>query len=54
MLTILLIFNFKERIIGQARDDGKKDVQIMVPLKYLTNFWRTSEIPFISCEINLT
>ena len=25
----------------------------MVPLKYLSNFWRTLEIPFINCEINL-
>ena len=25
----------------------------MVPLKYLTNFWRTIEMPLINCEINL-
>ena len=25
----------------------------MVPLKYLSNFWRTFEIPLINCEINL-
>ena len=25
----------------------------MVPLKYLSNFWRTLEIPLINCEINL-
>ena len=25
----------------------------MVPLKYLINFWRTLEMPLISCEINL-
>ena len=25
----------------------------MVPLKYLSNFWRTLEMPLISCEINL-
>ena len=25
----------------------------MVPLKYLTNFWRTLEILLINCEINL-
>ena len=25
----------------------------MIPLKYLSNFWRTLEIPLISCEINL-
>ena len=26
----------------------------MVPLKYLSNFWRTLEIPIINCEINLS
>ena len=25
----------------------------MVPLKYSSNFWRTLEMPFITCEINL-
>ena len=25
----------------------------MVQLKYLSNFWRTLEIPLISCEVNL-
>ena len=25
----------------------------MVPLKYLSNFWRTLEMPLINCEIEL-
>ena len=25
----------------------------MVPLKYLSSFWRTFEMPLINCEINL-
>ena len=25
----------------------------MVPLKYLSNFWRALEMPLINCEINL-
>ena len=25
----------------------------MVPLKYLTNFWRTLAMPLINCEIEL-
>ena len=25
----------------------------MVPLKYLSNFWRTLEIPLMNCEISL-
>ena len=46
-------FNFKEKITGQTGDDGTKDVEIMVPLKYLSNFWRTLEMPLINCEVNL-
>ena len=38
---------------GQTVDDGTKNVEIMVPLKYLSNFWRTLEMPLINCEINL-
>ena len=25
----------------------------MVPLKYLSNFWRTLKMPLIDCEVNL-
>ena len=25
----------------------------MVPLKYLSNFWRTLKMPLINCEVNL-
>ena len=46
-------FNFKVKIAGQTGDDGTKNVEIMIPLKYLSNFWRTSEISFINCEISL-
>ena len=30
-----------------------KDVKIAVPLKYLSNFWRSLEIPLINCKIHL-
>ena len=46
-------FNFKVKFTGQTGDDGTKDVEIMVPLKYLSNFWRTLEMPLINCEVNL-
>ena len=45
--------NFKAKITSQTGDDGTKDVEIMVPLKYLSNFWRTLEMPLINCEVNL-
>ena len=46
-------FKYKAKITGQTGDDGTKDVEIMVPLKYLSNFWRTLEMPLINCEVNL-
>ena len=46
-------FKFKTKIVGRIGNNGTKDVKIMVPLKYLTNFWRTLEILLINCEINL-
>ena len=32
---------------------NEKNVEIMVPLKYLSNFWRILEMPLINCEVNL-
>ena len=46
-------FNFKTKITGQTGDDGTKEVKIMVPLNYLSNFRRTFEMPLINCEVNL-
>ena len=46
-------FNFKAKITGQTGNDETKDVEIIVPLKYLSNFWRTLEMPLINCEVNL-
>ena len=41
-------FNFKTKMTGQTGDNGTKNVEIMVPLKYLSNFWRTLEMPLIN------
>ena len=46
-------FKFKAKITGKTGDDGTKDVEIMVLLKYLSNFWRTLEMPLINCKVNL-
>ena len=47
-------FESKVEITGNTPADGNtKDVEIIVPLKYLSNFWRTLEMPLINCEVNL-
>ena len=34
-------FKFKQKIIGQTGNAGTKDVELMVPLKYLINLENT-------------
>ena len=47
-------FKSKIKIIRKTPNDGnEKDVEVMVPLKYLSIFWRTLEMPLIKCEATL-
>ena len=36
-----------------VNENGKKEIELAMPLKYLGNFWRVLNIPLISCEISL-
>ena len=47
-------FKHKVKITEKIPADGNtKDVEIIVPLKYLSNFWRTLEMPLINFEVSL-
>ena len=46
-------FNFKTKITGQSDNDRTINVEIMLLLKYLSNFWRTLEMSLINCEVEL-
>ena len=47
-------FKSKVKITGNIPAAGNtKDVEIIVPLKYLSNFWRTLEMPLINSKVNL-
>ena len=47
-------FKSKVKITGKTPDDeNAKNIEITEPLKYLSSFWRTLEMPLISCEVNL-
>ena len=47
-------FKIKQKITGLIGDNDIENVEIMVPLKYLNNFWwRILEMYLINCEINL-
>ena len=52
-------FNFKTKITGHTGDGnnatiaGRVDIEIIVPLKNLRNFWKTLEMSLINCEVEL-
>ena len=46
---------YKTSITGKTSNDRNTiEVEFSVPLKHLGNFWRTSDIPVINCEVSLT
>ena len=49
----IALFKSKQKITGETGDNAAKDVKLMVPLIYLSNFWRTLEIPLINWKVNL-
>ena len=47
-------FNSKAKVTSQTDNDEEIDnVEIMVPLNNLSNFWKTLEMPLINCEVIL-
>ena len=53
-LVIIPLLNLNKKLTGLTGNDGTKAVQIIAPLEYLSNFWRTLEIPLTNCETNFT
>ena len=41
------------REVLDANKEDTKKVEIAVPLKHLSNFWKTQDIPLINCEVSL-
>ena len=52
-------FKCKAALLGKTADavnntnSSVKDAKIVVPLKYLSNFWRSLEMPLINCKVYL-
>ena len=49
-------FKYKSSFFKTLEDDDNglfKNVKITVPLKYLSNIWRSLEMPLINCKIHL-
>ena len=48
-------FKYKANLIGNTEaNETKNIVKIAVPLKYLSNFWRSLEMPLINCKVELS
>ena len=48
-------FKYKANFIGNTENNGRKEgVKIAVPLKYLSSFWRSLEMPLINCKVELS
>ena len=44
-------FEYKTKLIGtKPNNDYRLDAGVVVPLKYLSNFWRYLDLPLINCE----
>ena len=47
-------FEYKTKIKGEtAANNHVLNTKAVVPLKYLSNFWKSLDLPFINCEIEL-
>ena len=48
-------FEYKANLTGNTETNGaKKGVKVAVTLKYLSNFWRSLEMPLINCKVELS
>ena len=52
-------FKYKAALLGKTADavgntnSSVKEVKIVVPLKYFSNFWRSLEMPLTNCRVYL-
>ena len=48
-------FKYKASLIADTKANGTKNgVKIAIPLTYLSNFWRSLEMPLINCKVELS
>ena len=48
-------FKYKTSIVGKTpqNNDSLTNAKVLIPLKYLSIFWRVLNIPLINCEVEL-
>ena len=55
MMIMLLHLNIKQILLVIQKimvfQNGKNGIKIAVPVKNLSNFWRSLEMPLINCKV---
>ena len=51
--NISTVLKFKQKITGRTGNHWTNHIQMIVSLKYLSNFWTTLKTSLINCKINL-
>ena len=48
-------FTYKTNIIGKTPEDNDSltSTKVVIPLKHLSNFWRSLNVPLINCKVEL-
>ena len=48
-------FKYKTSIVGKTpqNNDSLTNAEVVIPLKHLSNFWRSLDIPLINCEVEI-
>ena len=48
-------FKYKTSIKGKTPQNGDllTNAKVVIPLKHLTNFWKSLDIPLINCKVEL-
>ena len=44
---------YKSKLISETDDNNINNVKLGVPLKYVSSFFRSLEMPLVNCKINL-
>ena len=44
---------YKSKLIKGTDDNNVNNVKLVVPLKYVSNFFRSLEMPLVNCKIDL-
>ena len=48
-------FKYKTSILGKTQEDNDSltNAKVVIPIKHLSNFWTSLDIPLINCEVEL-